>query len=217
VSAPDSTEIFLCGPSRGTEPAWVPEFENGEPRGPDGLISHIDHVNLTQPWQDFDEAVLFYTSVLALDPDRSTEVAGPRGLVRSQVMRTPDGAVRLPLNVSPLGSPSTTQHVAFACNDVAALARQARDRGLSFLPVPDNYYDDLAAQLGLAHETVAELRELSLLYDRDDTGAFVHGYTRTVGNVFLEIVERRGDYDGYGASNAPVRLAAQAAAAPAAS
>jgi 4-hydroxyphenylpyruvate dioxygenase len=41
----------------------------------------------------------------------------------------------------------------------------------------------------------------------------MHLYTRTVGNVFLEVVERRGDYEGYGASNAPVRLAAQAAVA----
>jgi 4-hydroxyphenylpyruvate dioxygenase len=213
VSAPDSTEIFLCGPSQGADAAWVSEFENGEPRNSDGLISHIDHVNLTQPWQDFDEAVLFYTSVLALDAATSTEVASPRGLVRSQVMRTQDGAVRLPLNVPPWGSPSMAQHVAFACNDVVELARLARERGLSFLPVPDNYYDDLIARFGLPRETAAELRDLGLLYDRDDAGFFMHLYTRTVGNVFLEVVERRGDYEGYGASNAPVRLAAQAAAA----
>ena len=128
-------------------------------------------------------------------------------------MRTQDGAVRLPLNVPPWGSPSMAQHVAFACDDVIALARLARDHGLPFLPVPDNYYDDLAARFGLPHETAAELRDLGLLYDRDDAGFFVHLYTRTVGNVFLEVVERRGDYEGYGASNAPVRLAAQAAAA----
>jgi 4-hydroxyphenylpyruvate dioxygenase len=37
----------------------------------------------------------------------------------------------------------------------------------------------------------------------------VHFYTRTVGTVFFEFVERRGRYDGYGSDNAPVRLAAQ--------
>ena len=31
----------------------------------------------------------------------------------------------------------------------------------------------------------------------------MHFYTVTVGEVFLEFVERRGGYDGYGASNAP--------------
>ena len=57
--------------------------------------------------------------------------------------------------------------------------------------------------------TVAELRELDLLYDRSPDGEFVHFYTRTVGSVFFEFVERRGHYDGYGTDNAPVRLAAQ--------
>ena len=31
------------------------------------------------------------------------------------------------------------------------------------------------------------------------------------GDVFFEVVERRGRYDGYGAGDAPVRLAAQLA------
>ncbi|GAB2906082.1 hypothetical protein [Neomicrococcus lactis] len=42
-----------------------------------------------------------------------------------------------------------------------------------------------------------------------DDGAFVHFYTETIGKVFFEVVERRGKYDGYGAPNAPFRLAAQ--------
>ena len=56
---------------------------------------------------------------------------------------------------------------------------------------------------------MAELAELGVLYDRDEHGEFLHFYTRTVGSVFFEFTERRGGYDGYGAANAPVRLAAQ--------
>ena len=62
----------------------------------------IDHVNLAQPWQHFDEAVLFYTSALALEPQPFAEVASPTGLVRSQVMLTQDRGVRLVLNLAPL-------------------------------------------------------------------------------------------------------------------
>ena len=62
----------------------------------------IDHVNLAQPWQHFDEAVLFYTSALALEPQPYAEVASPTGLVRSQVMLTRDRGVRLVLNLAPL-------------------------------------------------------------------------------------------------------------------
>jgi 4-hydroxyphenylpyruvate dioxygenase len=126
-------------------------------------------------------------------------------------MRTADGAVRLPLNVAPhvLDESGMPHHIAFACNDVVELARTARARGLRFLPVPDNYYDYVAGRFGVDRETIAELRELDLLYDRNPDGEFVHFYTRTVGRVFLEFVERRGHYDGYGSDNAPVRLAAQ--------
>ena len=47
------------------------------------------------------------------------------------------------------------------------------------------------------------------MYDRDASGEFLHFYTQAIGTVFLEVVERRHGYVGYGALNAPVRLAAQ--------
>jgi 4-hydroxyphenylpyruvate dioxygenase len=204
--APDGTEMFWV-----TEPAWVEEFENGLPAAPTPVRA-IDHVNLSQPWQTLDDAVLFFTSVFGLSADVPTEVPGPKGLVRSQSMRTTDGAVRLLLNVAPhvLDGAGMPQHVAFGCSDVIGLARAARERGAKFLPVSDNYYDYLAGRFGLDDATVAELRDLGLLYDRDASGGeFVHFYTRTIGTVFFEFIERRGDYDGYGLDNAPVRLAAQ--------
>jgi 4-hydroxyphenylpyruvate dioxygenase len=210
--APDGTEFFwVTAPAAGSTPPWVDEFENGLP-SPSGLpLRGIDHVNLAVPWQTADEAVLFLTSVFGLSPDAPTEVAGPRGLVRSQVMRTHDGAIRLPLNVAPqvMAKDAMPQHVAFACPDVVAFARAARSRGLRFLSVPDNYYDYVAGRFGVDTDTVAELRDLDLLYDRNADGAFIHFYTRTVGTVFFEFVQRIGDYDGYGTDNAPVRLAAQ--------
>ncbi len=205
--APDGTEMFWV-----SEPAWVAEFENGLPPAP-APIRGIDHVNLSQPWQTFDDAVLFLSSVFGLSADVPTEVPGPNGLVRSQSMRSADDSVRLLLNVAPhvLDGAGMPQHVAFACSDVIGLARAARARGAEFLSVPDNYYDYLSGRFGLDQATVDELRELDLLYDRDAGGEFVHFYTRTVGTVFFEFVERRGRYDGYGTDNAPVRLAPQRA------
>jgi 4-hydroxyphenylpyruvate dioxygenase len=210
--APDGTEFFwVTAPPAGSASAWVDEFEDGLPAAPGPSVRNIDHVNLAMPWQTADEAVLFLTSVFGLSADVPTEVAGPNGLVRSQVMRTDDGSIRLPLNVAPqvLEEVAMPQHVAFACTDVIAFARAARGRGLRFLAVPDNYYDYVAGRFGVAAEEVAELRELDLLYDRSATGTFIHFYTRTIGTVFFEFVQRIGDYDGYGADNAPVRLAAQ--------
>lgn len=210
VAAPDGTEIFLCEAESGG-PGWIREFGIGAPVPAAGPITAVDHVNLSQPWQHFDEAVLFYESTLGLTPRPSVEVPSPMGLVRSQVMRSSDGAVRMALNIAPMvfdGS-GYPQHVAFACSDLVALARTAVARGLQFLPVPGNYYEDLDARFGLDPEFLTVLKDLNLLYDRDADGEFLHFYTSTVGNVFFEVVERRPSYEGYGAPNAPVRLAAQ--------
>ncbi len=206
VAAPDGTEVFL-----GRRAGWVDEFDGGRPRRDGVGVTAIDHVNLVQPWQHYDEAVLFHTSLLSLETQSSTEVAGPAGLVRSQVMRSADGRVRMPLNLLPVGHPGLAQHVALACDDVLGLAREAVARGLRPLPVPGNYYDDLAARFALDGELIERMREVGVLYDRDADGEFLHLYTRSVGGVFFEVVERRGGYDGYGAPNAPVRLAAQLA------
>ncbi|QTF72650.1 bifunctional sugar phosphate isomerase/epimerase/4-hydroxyphenylpyruvate dioxygenase family protein [Arthrobacter woluwensis] len=220
VSAPDSTEIFLCQSRPGGVAVWTHEFGDGDGPGEAGGAATIDHVNLAQPWQHFDEAVLFYTSALALEPAPFAEVPSPTGLVRSQVMQTSDRAVRLVLNLAPVvqqglgpggdpGRKTYQEHIAFAVDDLVATARAAKDRGLEFLPIPANYYEDLDARFRLDPDFLATLRDLDLLYDRDGDGEFLHFYTATVGSVFFEMVERRGGYAGYGAANAPVRHAVQ--------
>ena len=215
ISAPDSTEIFLCQGSPDGTAAWTQEFGEGLEHPSTQASAVIDHVNLAQPWQHFDEAVLFYTSALALEPQPFAEVPSPSGLVRSQVMQTSDGAVRLVLNLAPIQQARSEvrktyqEHIAFAVDDLVATARAARDRGLEFLQIPANYYEDLDARFDLEPGFLATLQELNLLFDRDADGEFLHFYTATVGSVFFEMVERRGNYDGYGAPNAPVRHAVQ--------
>lgn len=221
VTAPDSTEVFFSRVGESGIPPWAVEFGSADWLSePGDLVTHIDHINLAQPWQYFDEAVLFYRSILGLHAQPSLDVAAPVGLVRSQSLRTTDGSVRLALNLVPGIADEAAdamiypQHVAFACTDIVALAEQAVARGLELLPIPHNYYDDLAARFGLEPGLLAELERLHLMYDRDDEGEFLHFYTEAVGRVFLEVVERRGPdagsrYEGYGAANAPVRLAVQ--------
>ncbi|MFI7635925.1 bifunctional sugar phosphate isomerase/epimerase/4-hydroxyphenylpyruvate dioxygenase family protein [Nonomuraea sp. NPDC049400] len=200
VAAPDGTQIFFCDSS------WLDDFG---PSGPvPGEIDRIDHVALTQPWHQFDEAELFYRSVLGLSPQESLEVPDPYGLLRSKAMADPDGRVRMVINLAQVGAKDLPwQHVALACDDVVAIARRLRaEHPDLLLPIPANYYDDLEAR----HDDVDPgLRELGVLYDRDEHGEFLHLYTVTVGRVFFEIVQRTGGYQGYGAANAPIRLAIQ--------
>ncbi|GGP06368.1 sugar phosphate isomerase/epimerase and 4-hydroxyphenylpyruvate domain-containing protein [Nonomuraea glycinis] len=227
IAAPDGTQIFFCRSGRADHPDWTGDFTGdpamalrpspgtvipATPTPPPPGITRVDHVALTQPWHHFDEASLFYRSVLGLRPLESMEVPEPSGLLRSRAMAGPDEAVRMVLNQARVGARHTPwQHVALSCDDIRGIARRlhAEHPGL-LLPIPDNYYDDLEAR----HDVGPEIRELGLLYDRDEYGEFLHLYTITVGRVFFEIVERAGGYRGYGAANAAVRLAVQHARGP---
>ena len=61
--------------------------------------------------------------------------------------------------------------------------------------------------------TLDAMRHASVLYDRAGGGEYLHGYTAAFADrFFVEIVERRGGYDAYGARNAPARMVSQAQA-----
>ena len=220
VAAPDGTSVFFCRTrtgSDGAEGGWLADFpaDGTTATSPATGVTHIDHVALTQPFDNFDEAALFYRSLLGLATQHSSEVAAPFGLVRNRTVADPAQTVRLGLSVSVLRrgewgpGVAEPQHVAFACTDALAAARAARAAGAPLLAIPDNYYDDLDARLAPPPDQLAAMRELGVLLDRDAHGDFLHFYTEVLGGrVFFEVVQRTGGYAGYGEVNAPVRMAA---------
>lgn len=215
VAAPDGTSVFFCQPSAESS-GWLSDFTPTPAEGSGAGITGIDHVALTQPFDHFDEAALFYRCVLGLRNQHSSEVAAPFGLVRNLAVADQARGVRICLSVSVLRrgtewQPRVTdpQHVAFATDDLLATARAARAAGAPLLDVPNNYYDDLDARLAPPPALLTSLRELGVLLDRDAGGEFLHFYTEVLGGrVFFEVVQRIGGYDGYGETNAPIRMAA---------
>ncbi len=184
-------------------------------------LQRIDHVAQTMAYDEMLTWVLFYRSIFATQKSPMIDVLDPAGLVRSQVIENVAGSFRLTLN----GAENTRtfagqfvsntfgsaiQHLAFATNDIFATARAMHEKGLEFLAISPNYYDDLAARYGLEPSLVDELRSLDILYDRDEGGEFFQFYGPVLaGGFFVEILERRGSYRGFGAANAPFRIAAQ--------
>lgn len=203
VIAPDGTRLYFV-----PAPAGAPGSASARAAVP---ATVIDHVALTQQWHGFDEAALFYSSVLGLTLRDSVELADPRGLFRSRAVTNADETVRLALNLAPHPAhiDEHAQHIAFAVPDVLESARRLRASGLGTLTIPGNYYDDLEARFELPGEVLARYRELGVLYDRDEAGEFLHCYTESIGRIFFEPVQRIGGYRGYGAPNAAVRMAAQ--------
>jgi 4-hydroxyphenylpyruvate dioxygenase len=149
------------------------------------------------------------------------ELADPHGAFFSRLLQSPDGALRIALNIGEGGATGATrfldafggagfQQIALSTRDIFSAVRSAAARGVAFLPIPDNYYDDLATRYDLTPDFLAQMRALGVLYDCVEGGEFLHIYTQTFDNrFFFEIVERR-NYDRFGAANTPVRLAAQA-------
>ncbi|WP_305789704.1 bifunctional sugar phosphate isomerase/epimerase/4-hydroxyphenylpyruvate dioxygenase family protein [Symbioplanes lichenis] len=214
ITAPDGASVFVTGPGD----VWRRDFlATGEPAAPGAGLLATDHLGLSQPFDHFDEARLFYRSVLGLSDLTSflgEEFAAPYGMMRTHDVANAARTVRIALTVALLHrggwAPAVTdpQHVAFRTADIKATAAAI---GAPVLPVPDNYYADLDARFALPAGQLATLRRYGLLYDRDPHGGeLLHLYTPVLGGrVFFEIVERRGGHDGSGAANAPVRMAAQ--------
>lgn len=214
VAAPNGTSVFFCRTD--ARDGWLTDFSpTGNVPGPGTGLRAIDHVGLTQPFDRFDGAALFYRSVLGLRPEAPAEIAAPFGLIRSLSIADESKRVRIALSVSVLRrgewSPDVRepQHIALASEDVIASAAKARALGLETLEIPANYHDDVEARFALPKALMAELREYSVMYDRDANGEFMHFYTPVLGSrVFFEVVQRVGGYTGYGMANAPVRMAA---------
>ncbi len=212
IEAPDGTEFYFT--PLAADAHWEDEFELPATGSADAGLTGIDHLALVQPWQRVDEAALFYRSILGLAIDAGQDLLSETGLVRSRALVSADRGIRLAVNVVPVHAnpgASFPNHIALSTSDILATTATLLARGLELLQLPDNYYDDLGARFGLDAERVAEFREHRVLYDRDANGEFLHAYTPAIGEVYFEIVQRNGGYDGYGAPNASVRLAAMRA------
>ena len=215
IESPDGVEIFLC--EQGSD--WRGDFDpctDDHPFSVKTRLTGIDHVALAQPLTLFHESVLFYRSLLGLVPLATQELASPNGLIRSQALTSAAGgeAVSFVINVPVLGGGRTesrpVQHVAIRTDDIVETARAVSAQGLPVLPVPGNYYEDLAARTRLDAVSLETYRLGNILYDEDADGhALRHFYVAPAqGGVLFEIVDREPGYAGYGAGNALVRMAA---------
>lgn len=212
---------FIDGQS-GLADVWSVEFRaTGTQAGEDAGLTRIDHAAETMNYDEMLSWALFHTSIFDMGRAPMVDVVDPDGLVRSQAISSPDGALRITLNGAEThrtlaGSflaesfGGAVQHVAFATGDIFTTARRLAELGFEALRMPVNYYSDLRARFSLAPEMLAALEAHGILYDEDERGAFHQLYSRPfAGGLFFEIVERKGGYDGYGAPNAPFRIAAQ--------
>ena len=169
-----------------------------------------------------DTYVLFWRALFGLQAQPVWDLPDPYGLIQSRAMVDPAGTLRLTFNISEarghgdqplrLGLRRGRGASRRVCGPDAAQAVAAiQAAGAQTVAIPANYYEDVAARLGLDDGQAAALERLGLLYDRDAGGDFHHAYTAAFQRrFFFEVVERQRGYAGFGAANAAVRMAAQA-------
>ena len=214
--------LHFIDDSSGLSDVWNVEFTapGSESSAGAGLTS-VDHIAQTMSYDEMLSWTLFYTSLFDMEKTPMVDVIDPDGLVRSQAVEARSGALRVTLNGAETHRTlagnfladsfgSSVQHIALATSDILATAQSLAALGFDALPMPQNYYDDLAARFDITADLTQKLRDNNILYDRDSDGEFFQLYSKpSIGGIFFEIVERRGNYRGFGAPNAPFRIAAQ--------
>jgi 4-hydroxyphenylpyruvate dioxygenase len=221
VRGPSGLLIYLTD-EEGSEPGfWADDFHLLPPDGTQGRLNGVDHLAVALLPGQMDSFLLFWRSLFGLEAQPVVDVPDPYGLIQSRAMVNASGTLRLTFNESQARATATNRfvstfagagvhHIAFSTDDAAADVHRAALAGLHLLAIPPNYYEDLQARIDIGDDATAELARLGLLYDRDAGGEFRHAYTGAFQQrFFFEIVERRG-YAGFGAVNAPIRMAAQA-------
>jgi 4-hydroxyphenylpyruvate dioxygenase len=197
---------------------WDVDFRSTPAPAGAGLTG-VDHIGQTMAYDEMLSWALFYGSIFGASKAPMVDVADPDGLVRSQAIQS--GGLRVTLNGAEARRTlagrfveetfgAAVQHVAFATADIFATAAALDRTGFPTLQIGANYYDDVAARFGLDPALVARMQAANVLYDEDSGGQFFQLYSAPrTGSFFFEIVQRQGNYQGYGAPNAPFRIAAQ--------
>lgn len=225
IVAPGGNLIHFVSSALGPEGLYQADFVLEPQHAPapnDAGLQAIDHVALGLALDQLDTWVLFSRAVLGLEPGESLELADPFGLIRSRGVANAERSLRLVLNVSlsqrtrtartvSVSGGGAVHHIAFGCEDIFEAVTRLRANGVRFVPISDNYYDDLPTRLDIDAALLARMRAAGVLFDRAPDGDYLHIYTESFEKgLFFEIVQRIGSYDGYGAANAPARMASQA-------
>jgi len=170
----------------------------------DHIVGNVEEGKMNH-WVDFYKNILGFEQLIHFDDkDISTEYSA----LMSKVVQNGTGRIKFPLNepakakrrsqieefLQFYGGPGV-QHIALATGDILGTVRAMRHNDVSFLRVPQSYYDALPARIGNIKEDINELAELGILVDRDDEGYMLQIFTKPVADrptLFFEVIQRRG-------------------------
>jgi len=179
-----------------------------------GLL-HIDHITHNVKHGNMDIWAAFYENIFGFKEIRFFNIQGQITGLISRALGSPCGKIKIPLNESTDDQSQIEeflrdyhgegiQHIALSTHDIYQTVHGLREAGLTFLDVPDTYYEGIHARIPWHTEPLDKLQQERILIDGTpdpDGGLLLQIFTQNLfGPVFFEIIQRRGN-DGFGEGN----------------
>ena len=203
----------MYGPLPGFQPL------NEASKAPDGLVLSIDHlasvvcVNESDFWKDY------LCQILSLDHNQTIGEEFFQSLssgMKMHSLHSPEinlnKVIVEPLMEKPKSSQvdvflqhnlgTGIQHIAFEVDDLIAVVREYRERGVKFISIPDRYYQNLRAEF--PELPIQMMQENQILCEKDGDKLLLQVFTEPIGDrptLFYEFIQRINNYKGFGTDN----------------
>lgn len=176
------------------------------------LIDHLTH-NVFRG--NMDKWAQFYESIFNFKQIRFFNIKGKMTALVSRALGSPCGKIKIPLNESQDDVSQIEeflheykgegiQHIALTTDNIYQSIHTLREQGVTFLDVPDTYYEMLHDRLPWHIEPLNQLQAEKILIDGEldpKEGLLLQIFTENIfGPVFFEIIQRKGN-QGFGEGN----------------
>jgi 4-hydroxyphenylpyruvate dioxygenase len=179
-----------------------------------GLLE-IDHLTHNVFRGNMDHWADFYIRIFNFQQIRYFDIKGKMTGLISRALGSPCGKIKIPLNESKDAFSQIEeflqeyqgegiQHIALTTNNIYHTVNTLRKQGVTFLDVPDTYYEMLTERLPWHQEPLKQLNSEKILMDGEkdpSEGLLLQIFTQNIfGPVFFEIIQRKGN-NGFGEGN----------------
>ncbi|WP_421703619.1 4-hydroxyphenylpyruvate dioxygenase [Aliiroseovarius sp.] len=200
--------------------AYNEEFDWVDKAHPKGVgFYYLDHLTHNVFKGNMDVWFKFYGDLFNFTEIRFFDIQGKYTGLLSRALTSPCGKIRIPINedrgeegqiVAYLKKykGEGIQHIAVGTDDIYASVDAIAERGLKFMPGPNEAYYDMSYERVAGHDEPKEaMMKHGILIDGEgvvgggETKCLLQIFSKTViGPIFFEFIQRKGD-DGFGEGN----------------
>jgi 4-hydroxyphenylpyruvate dioxygenase len=178
-------------------------------------LTQIDHLTHNVYRGNMDKWAKFYQNIFNFQEIRFFNIVGKMTGLISRALSSPCGKIKIPLNESKDDQSQIEeflhdykgegiQHIALNTENIYQTVNLLSQAGVTFLDVPDTYYEMIYDRVPWHQEAVEKLKAGRILLDGEkepSNGLLLQIFTENVfGPVFFEIIQRKGN-QGFGEGN----------------